>query len=580
MSWSPLTAIRLYTATAGLAAIALTVWLVPLLAGRHAPGADWQLGYALVTGATTLIGVWRIGALLATLPAQPTADPHHRRLAHDFPVRLARSAFVGAVLCGVGTGAWLAHRGQPLGAAIATGAITYVVALLPVLGLYLVTRRLLRAHAAGPPGSGPVLGLRQPVAGRLALAVQMPVAVCAAGLLLVQQSGGEAYGLDTTTYFVERTRTLQRRLAARLPDDAARAALTAALPAARRGNDPPTDIDPALALGWLPFTLFGALLALTAIGARRLAEAATDDLDAIGDALRRIDEDEPPPPPPVALRETAAVAAALQRTLHGLAAQRAALRRAAAERRKADAAKARFLAHLSHELKSPLNSILGFAELLLAEIDGPLEDRQRTRLGILWRSGESLLRFILALLDLSRLEGLRDPAAAAVRITGFTPSPNRLDDLARVLATQLRPDPLALAAVTITPAPPPAGEPPRARFDPVHTARALYLAAGGLLDALEAGEVEIALAHRDGVFECRIRVIAADGEVSERPALVERWRRADADARDPERAAAADLRGAPILLLHRLCAVQGGAVALTRLEPWPELVLTLPVEAT
>ena len=589
---APLTAIRLYTATAGAAAIALTIWLVPLIAGRHAPGPDWQLGYALLSGLATLFGIWRFGPTLGPLPPTPTADPAHRRRAHDFPAHLSRGAFIAAVLGGLGTGTWLAHRGQPLGAAIGTGAITYVVALVPVLGLYLVTRRLLRAHAAGPPGSGPVTGLRQPVAARLALAVQMPIAVCAAGLLLVQQNSTETYGADATAYFVERTRTLHRRLAARLPaplpapvpdaqtpyphPNPARAALDAALPADRHGTAPPTEISPALTFGPLPFALFAALLLLLTLGGRRLAATITDDLDGIADALRRIEDDEPPAPPPAAFRETAAVTAALQRTLAGLTVQRAALRRAAAERRKADAAKARFLAHLSHELKSPLNSILGFAELLLAEIDGPLDPRQRTQLGILWRSGESLLRFILALLDLSRLDGLRDPAAAAVRITGFTPAPNRPDDLARVLATQLRPDPQGHVAITITPAP--EGDPRRARFDPVHTARALYLAAGSLLDALEAGEVEIALTHRDDALEARIRVIAADGEDDERPALIERWIRADTEARDPARADAADLRGAPLLLLHRLCAVQGGTVALTRHEPWPELVLTLPLD--
>ena len=41
---------------------------------------------------------------------------------------------------------------------------------------------------------------------------------------------------------------------------------------------------------------------------------------------------------------------------------------------------------------------------------------------------------------------------------------------------------------------------------------------------------------------------------------------------------AADLRGAPILLLHRLCAIQGGQIELTRLEPWPEPTPTLPHE--
>ncbi|MCC6468451.1 MAG: PAS domain S-box protein, partial [Alphaproteobacteria bacterium] len=38
----------------------------------------------------------------------------------------------------------------------------------------------------------------------------------------------------------------------------------------------------------------------------------------------------------------------------------------------ADLAKSRFLAHMSHELRTPLNAILGFAELMIAEMFGPL----------------------------------------------------------------------------------------------------------------------------------------------------------------------------------------------------------------
>lgn len=577
MTLTPLSQIRIYTLTAGAAAIAATVLLVPRLAGLYAPGLDWQIGYALITGVTTLVGALALGPALGPLPAHPTADPRHRRIAHDIPARLTGSGFIGAVLCGLGTGAWLYQSGQPLSAAIGTGAITYIIAVLPVFALYLVTRRLLRAHAAGPPGAGPVTGRRQNIATRLALAIQMPIAICAAGLLLVQESNSARYAADATDYFVERTHRLHQRLARRLPDDAptARAALDAALPAPADRAPDTLDPDATLTLGWLPYALFAGLLALVTLGERRLARTLSDDLAAIGDALARSEDDDPPEPPPVAWRETADVAAALRRALDGLATQRAALRRATAERRKADAAKARFLAHLSHELKSPLNSILGFAELLLAEIDGPLDPAQRARLGILWRSGESLLRFILALLDLSRLESLRDPAAASVRITGFTPAPHRLDDLARALAAQLRPDPLDAVRVTIVPPDPPDGPPPESHLDPSHTARALYLVAGTLLDALDTGEVEIALTHRPATFCITLRVTAADADPAERDALTARWRHARPAAAPP---GVGDLRAASLLLLHRLCAIQRGAVTLDTDGPWPVLTVTFPAD--
>jgi signal transduction histidine kinase len=63
-----------------------------------------------------------------------------------------------------------------------------------------------------------------------------------------------------------------------------------------------------------------------------------------------------------------------------------------------------FLAALSHELRTPLNAILGFTEVLLSEVDGPLSDEARENLGIVRSSGEHLRSLIGDILDLSALE--------------------------------------------------------------------------------------------------------------------------------------------------------------------------------
>ncbi len=41
--------------------------------------------------------------------------------------------------------------------------------------------------------------------------------------------------------------------------------------------------------------------------------------------------------------------------------------------RELDRLKSAFLANMSHELRTPLNSILGFSDVILEEIDGPLD---------------------------------------------------------------------------------------------------------------------------------------------------------------------------------------------------------------
>lgn len=63
-----------------------------------------------------------------------------------------------------------------------------------------------------------------------------------------------------------------------------------------------------------------------------------------------------------------------------------------------------FLAALSHELRTPMNVILGFTDVLLSEVDGPLSDDARENLEIVRQSGLHLRSLISDILDLSGLE--------------------------------------------------------------------------------------------------------------------------------------------------------------------------------
>lgn len=67
-----------------------------------------------------------------------------------------------------------------------------------------------------------------------------------------------------------------------------------------------------------------------------------------------------------------------------------------------------FLRLISHELRTPLNSILGFSEILSAELYGPLGAAQyKEYAGIIGDSGRKLLRLINQVLEIGRLEGIR-----------------------------------------------------------------------------------------------------------------------------------------------------------------------------
>ncbi len=63
-----------------------------------------------------------------------------------------------------------------------------------------------------------------------------------------------------------------------------------------------------------------------------------------------------------------------------------------------------FIASMSHDLKSPLNSIIGFSELLLKGIEGELNEEQKEDIRLIHDAGEELLNIINNVLDFSRLE--------------------------------------------------------------------------------------------------------------------------------------------------------------------------------
>ncbi|WP_367178590.1 sensor histidine kinase [Devosia sp.] len=71
----------------------------------------------------------------------------------------------------------------------------------------------------------------------------------------------------------------------------------------------------------------------------------------------------------------------------------------------ASRAKTNFLAHLSHDIRTPLNHIIGFAELMECETYGKMGDpRYAEYVQSIKTSGEHLLNSFAAILDLAELE--------------------------------------------------------------------------------------------------------------------------------------------------------------------------------
>ena len=77
----------------------------------------------------------------------------------------------------------------------------------------------------------------------------------------------------------------------------------------------------------------------------------------------------------------------------------------------ANLAKTDFLSNMSHELRTPLTGILGFSNVLLQQIFGPLNDKQQQYIEGIASCGNHLLELINDLLDLSKVEAGKEELA-------------------------------------------------------------------------------------------------------------------------------------------------------------------------
>jgi signal transduction histidine kinase/CheY-like chemotaxis protein len=128
--------------------------------------------------------------------------------------------------------------------------------------------------------------------------------------------------------------------------------------------------------------------------------------------------------------ELAAVNQELQDTNRGVVALYAELDERAEHLRRADELKTRFLSNMSHEFRTPLNSILALSRFLLDGTDGTLSDEQIKQVGFIRKSAENLSELVNDLLDLAKVEA----GKTVINSTVFL-----VDDLFGALRGMLRP---------------------------------------------------------------------------------------------------------------------------------------------
>lgn len=114
--------------------------------------------------------------------------------------------------------------------------------------------------------------------------------------------------------------------------------------------------------------------------------------------------------------ELARLNSELQDTNRGVVALYAELDEQAEQLRRASELKSRFLSNMSHEFRTPLNSIMALSRLLLDRVDGTLTEEQNRQVEFIRSSAASLTELVNDLLDIAKVEA----GKTELRVVEFT----------------------------------------------------------------------------------------------------------------------------------------------------------------
>ena len=106
-------------------------------------------------------------------------------------------------------------------------------------------------------------------------------------------------------------------------------------------------------------------------------------------------------------REAQELRSELEETNRGVLALYAELDTQAEQLRQATELKSRFLAYMSHEFRTPINSIRSITRLLLDRVDGPLSEEQERQVAFIQQNATEFAEMVDDLLDLAKVEAGR-----------------------------------------------------------------------------------------------------------------------------------------------------------------------------
>ena len=213
----------------------------------------------------------------------------------------------------------------------------------------------------------------------------------------------------------------------------------------------------------------------------------------------------------------------------------------------AEAERAELLRAVSHEVRTPLNAVLGFADVLLEEIDGPLSEGQREDLRVLKDAGTHLLALFEDVLDLNE---------ATSSELALAPEPVDLGPLIHGVVAELRgqrhASEVVLRAVVPAELPPVLGEAKRLR-------QIITNLAGNALRFTDQGEVVVEASATDEAVHIEVRDTGIGIAPEDRERIFDEFAQAAPDGPRGRRGGA----GLGLAIARRLTALHGGTLSLT-----------------
>jgi signal transduction histidine kinase len=262
-----------------------------------------------------------------------------------------------------------------------------------------------------------------------------------------------------------------------------------------------------------------------------------------------------------------AASAQLERRVHEATAtlvhQNELLRRQAIELEQASVAKSQFLANVSHDVRTPLNAILGYTSLLLRGVSGPIDPTQRDALARVDANARHLLTMINEILDISRIEAGKMP----VRISSI-----KLKQLINEIMTEVEPL-IATSHLTVTAKV--AAHLPVLRSDRQKVKQVLLNLLTNALKFTPRGSVTVSCTYRPASHELAIAVADTGTGIAEadQARIFEAFSQADPP---PRREGAGT--GLGLAICRRLATVLRGRIQIqSKLRQGSTFTLVLPV---